>query len=103
MAKGEVRFGDVGTVFELTFKDQNDNIVPINQATTKKFYFKKPTGTVVEKSGVFSTDGLDGKLRYVTVANDLDTLGDWEYQGYVVLPSGSWKTDLHAFRVHRNL
>jgi len=103
MAKGEIRVGDIGTVFELTIKDQDDQVVPINQATVKEITLKKPSGTKVTKTAVFSTDGTDGKMRYTSVADDLDVAGDWSYQGYVELPDGKWKTDIHSFRVHSNL
>lgn len=103
MSVGEIHLDDEGTIFEATIKDSKKQIVDISTATIMKFKFKKPDGTVVEVDGVLVTDGKDGKLKYMAVTDFLDMVGDWEYQAYVVLPSGKWRSDIHAFRVHRNL
>jgi hypothetical protein len=94
--------GDVGTIFEGTFYD-GGVIVDISAATTKEILFRKPDGTVVTKTGTFSTDGTDGKLRYTTIAGDLDQAGDWRVQGYIVTPTGSWKSSVETFTVLANL
>ncbi len=103
MSVGEIHLSDEGTIFEATIKDNKKQIVDISTATTKKFKFKKPDGTKVEKDCVFVTDGKDGKLKYLAIPDFLDPIGDWEYQAYVVLTSGKWNSDIHSFRVHRNL
>ena len=106
MARGEIHLNDIGTIFEVIVKDQDDNVVDISSATgahAKLIIFKKPDATKVEKDTIFSTDGKDGKMRYVTVDGDLNLLGDWEYQGKVILTAGTWSSDIYTFRVYRNL
>lgn len=103
MGKNEIHVGDIGTIFEATFKD-DDLIKDISSATTKSLIFKKPDGTTtVIQIGVFTTDGTDGLLRYTTVADDLDQAGKWQVQGKVVLADGTWSSSIYPFDVFANL
>src|SRR5574341_746475 len=97
-----IHIGDIGTVIEITVKE-NDAPLNLSDATVKKFVFRKATGTAVEKTASFSTDGSNGKLRYVTIANDIDAAGRWTLQVYIETPGGKWHTDEIAFRVLENI
>ena len=103
MAIGEIRLNDIGTVIELTIKDQDDSAVDVSGASTKQFVFRKPGGTAVVKTAAFVTDGTDGKLKYTTVTDDLDTAGDWQVQAFVDFGSTEWRSDIKNFMVHPNL
>jgi len=98
----EVHQNDVGTVFRVTIYD-GSTVLDISGATTKSIIFKDADGTIVTQDGTFTTDGTDGQLEYVTIAGDLTVLGKWKLQSYVVLPSGSWKSNIVNFRVYANL
>lgn len=98
----EIHVGDIGTIFEITIVDC-DSPVNITAATEKTIIFSKPDGTIVEKAASFSTDGADGKIRYYTIANDLDTDGKWKIQARIVLPSGQWSSNTSTFKVFKNL
>lgn len=107
MAANEIHQGDIGTVFELTLYDDTV-IVDVSTATTKEVIFQKPTvngvaGAVVTKTAQFKTDGTDGIIQYTTILDDLDTVGNWKVQAKVTLPSGTWRSDISKFRVHKNL
>ncbi len=102
MAINEIHVGDIGTVFELTVMD-GAAVVNISTATTKQIILKKPDLTKSTKTATFTTDGSDGKMRYVIVADDLDQSGDWQAQGKIIMPSGTWYTDISEFTVHANL
>lgn len=103
MGIDEIRKDDVGTVFERQIKD-NATIVDISGATSMQIIFQKPDdGVFVPKTAAFSSDGVDGKLRYVTIASDLDVIGVWQWQAKVTIPGGTWKTDILDFQVHENL
>lgn len=103
MAVEEIHLNDIGTVFELTVYE-GDVIVDVSSAVSLNIYFRKPDGTtVLTKSAAFTTDGTDGKIRYVTVDGDLDTTGGWKIQGRVELPTGRWSTDVQSFKVYSNL
>lgn len=102
--RGKIFVGDLGTVFELEIRDQDNLVVDISQATVKKMKFVKPDGTALSKDTVFSTDGTDGKIRWTTTqATDLDQAGDWDREGYVEMPTGKWHTTIVTFRVHEHL
>lgn len=102
MAKEEIHEEDIGTVFEVTVKE-NDSIVDISTATTKEFHFKKPSGEILTKPVDFVTNGTDGKLKYTSIANDLDESGEWSLQVYLVLSSGTWSSDIVNFMVYKNV
>ena len=66
----------------------------ISTQTDLRVYYKTPSGTVAYWDGVLGTDELivDGVtyeantyMYYITVADDLDEVGDWQLQGYVVM------------------
>lgn len=102
MARDEIHVEDIGTVFELTIKD-GSSVVDVSSATTKQISFEKPDGVVEDHAASFTTDGTDGKIRYATIAGDLDTDGKWKIQGKIILPSGAWHTGVDSFQVHLNL
>jgi hypothetical protein len=103
MAANEIHIGDIGTIFEVTLMD-NEVVVPIDAATLMEIIFVKPDKTKVVNTAVLTSDGLDGKMQYViALASELDTKGGWKIQGRVVLPTGTWSTDIDKFKVYENL
>src|SRR6056300_1272314 len=102
MAVEEIHYNDIGTIFELTLRD-SDVIVDISSALSMQMHFKKPDGTTVTKTAVHTTDGIDGKMQYTTVDQDLDATGSWKVQGKIQLPVGTWSTDIQSFKVYKNL
>lgn len=75
----------------------------ISSATDKKIYFESPSGIVSEKNAIFSTNGEDGKIRYVTIVNDLNVAGNWKAQGYVAMSNFQGKSTIVTFKVNPNL
>ncbi len=103
MGINEIRENDVGTVFEREIKD-GATVIDISSASSMQIIFQKPDdGAFITKTAVFTSDGTDGKLRYVTVSNDLDEIGVWQWQAKIVITGGEWKTDILDFQVHENL
>lgn len=85
----------IGVTVELTVVDTAGTAVDISGATTKKLFFEKPNGDVVNKDADYVTDGVNGKIKYVTVAGDLSPYGAWKCQAYIVkagLVNGRTKT-----------
>jgi hypothetical protein len=104
----EIHKNDIGTVFEITVKecdiDGNEVVVDISSVTTKKICFLKPNKSVLTVDAVFKTDGSDGILKYVTVADDLNVAGSWQKQAFLVFPAtGSWRSTLVDFTVVDNI
>jgi hypothetical protein len=102
MAAREIHEGDIGTIFEVTLQD-GDAIVDISAASEMYILFEKADGTTLTKTAVHKTDGTDGILQYVTILDDLTPVGNWKVQAHVVLPTGSWKSDISKFKVYANL
>lgn len=102
MSVNENHLGDIGTVFLATIKD-GTVVVDVSTATTQELLFKPPNGAVKTRVTVFDDDGVDGKIKYITVADDLDEVGVWKIQAHIILPSGEWNSDIGSFEVFSNL
>lgn len=105
MAEQQIRVGDIGTKLELEILE-DAVVVDISGAVdpgTKVIHIQKPDGTVISQNAVFTTDGTDGKMYYVTQANDLDLEGTYYIQGYVVLATWTGFSSIGEFLVEENL
>ena len=98
-----IHLNDIGTVFEVTLKDETGTVLDISSATVKQIVFQKPDKTLITKTASFSNTGTDGKIRYISQAGDLDQPKSWQIQAKVTLPSGSWSSDIGSFTVDKNL
>lgn len=99
----QVFVNDIGTVFRATIKE-DDVAVPIDSATiTKQFLFQPPSGISFIRPAVFTTDGTDGKMEYVTVDGDLSIGGDWKIQAYLVLSAWTGHSEIVQFKVYDKL
>ena len=93
-----LRYNDIGSVIRLTVKDDG-SVVDVSSATTRQISFQKPDGTVVVKTASLYTDGSDGIVQYTTQDGDLNQIGSWMGQVYIVFANGSWHTDTFEFVV----
>lgn len=101
----KIHMNDIGTVFQVLLKDDND-AVDVSSATgenSKQFIFEKPSGATLTKTAVFVTDGTNGLLKYTTIENDLNEEGVWKLQVKVVLTEGTWRSNVESFTVYVNL
>jgi len=99
----EIHVKDIGTVFEVTLED-NSAPVDLNGSTGLSIIFRNPPGTVVIKvATIVNPPGTDGKIQYVTIADDLDCAGDWSIQAEVVFPTGTFRSEVKPFEVFENL
>jgi len=95
--------GAVGVIFEVTFKDQDGAVIDISSMTANTLTFRKSSGAGMTKTGVLSTDGSDGKLRYVTIVDDLNEAGWWKLQGDITLTGWDGPSNIVEFEVFKNL
>ena len=102
MAESEIHVGAINLDFISVIKEDGD-IVDISSATEKIFYFTKPNGELLTKTASFVNDGVDGALHYATISGDLDIAGIWKVQAKVSFGSSVYPSDIHAFRVYKNL
>jgi len=97
-----IQVGVIGLVMTLTIEE--DNVaVNISSATTKQIKVRKPDGSVMDKAADFSTNGSDGKLTYTTIADDIDMVGEYQAQAYVVMTGFTGHSTVVSFEAKRNL
>ena len=104
----EIHKGDIGTIFLLTLRDGGTAVDVQTAGAGEKFIiFKKPSGEVVtQTAAIGGTAGTDGKIKYTSVAGDLNEVGYWEMQAQVELTgdgAGTFKSEIEGFLVKRNL
>lgn len=100
----KIHINDIGTSIRIRVQENNKDI-DISSATTLQIKLKKPSGTLDTHVASFVTDGTDALMHYITLAGDLDEIGTWRVQGFVIFPSssGEFNTDVDSFKVLDNL
>lgn len=103
MPAGEIHMNDFGTSFQVTFLDQNSNIIDISSSVARQIMFERPDGTTFTQGMGFLNSGSDGVATYTIQSGDLNLPGIWRFQGYVSMPSGTWYSDITNFQVFENI
>jgi hypothetical protein len=92
----------VNLSIELELKD---GYIPldVSGATLKQIIIDKPDGTNIICSANFVSDGVDGKIYYLTVLGDLDQAGDYRCQAKIIIPGFSGYSSATTFTVYANV
>ena len=100
----EIHHNDIGTRFLVTVKDDGST-VDLSNASALQISFRKPSDEIVNRTGSTLGDGssTSGVMYYDTLNGDLDEVGNYKLQGKGTLPSGTYFTDIHTFKVHCNI
>jgi hypothetical protein len=98
IADAEMFTNDSGTVITMSIKSNGDPVNIIN-ASVKKFYIRKPGGTVIT---VDPEIDVNGRLAY-TITDEIDTGGIWKVQAYLELPNGKWHSKIKTIKVNNSL
>jgi hypothetical protein len=104
----DIHQNDIGLMFKLTVKDQDGSIVPLDNSYTLQVVFQLPDKSTMTKTALLFSDGSDGIVKYVTVANDLSQAGRWKLQAVVSKTVSSvlqsrFHSDSISFKVAANL
>ena len=99
----DIHKGDIGTRFKCKIVDQDKKVIDLSGASVREILFKKPDAATLVKQAALSGDGADGYIEYISIAGDLNVVGDWKIQAYVKTPEGEWSTDLEVFKVSTNI
>ncbi len=101
----QINVGDPVT-FEATIQDDGV-VVTITGGT---FTLKDPVSVKTDFSGILTTDGSDGKVKFTTTYNadpllaSLSIGGNWQLQVLATTSSGGpWESSIYSFRVEENL
>lgn len=96
--------GDYGTVLEIEVVEENElgelEAVNISSGTTLQFKFIAPNGTELTKTSVLTTDGSDGKMRYIIEPGFLNQTGIWQWMGFLALANWTGHTAQTEFYVN---
>ena len=103
MPAGELHNNDYGTIFKFNVLDQDSAIVDISSALVKQVMFQRPDATTFNRNMGLYTNGTDGIAVYTTTSGDINQVGSWQFQCFVVLPSGAYSSDITRFEVFENL
>ena len=98
----DLQVADVGVVIELEITDGTDPI-DVSAATTIEIIIKRSGSASITKTATFTTTGVDGKIRFTTVATDFAQVGEYGVQAHIVLGAQDWRTTVAALDVAENL
>jgi hypothetical protein len=99
----DLQVANVGSIIELTVRDQNGTPVNVSAATLKLF-LRSPLGRLLAVTPVLAGSGTDGKIRHTTSVGDLDAPGVWMAQVTVTMAGvGSFNSSVTPLPVLGNL
>ena len=79
--------------------EDSNGAINVSAASPITFYFTKPGGTTVTKTGSLYSDGTDGIVKYLTTSGDIDEEGLWSVYVYVDLGSEELTSSTTTFLV----
>ena len=94
--------GDVDTDIDITCKDDDGSIINVTSATPITFHWKHDGLAVVTKSGGVQ-DGVNGVVRYTTLAADIKGANLTIEVTLTIAGKGPWTSDPMLFRVKPKL
>lgn len=98
------QFGDVGVALVVEMTNQSDGSpFDISQASELTLKILYPDGTASDFVADLYTDGVDGKLVYVTEADDLGQSGVCGLQGKAVINGAQISSEITQFQVNANV
>lgn len=95
-----IHVGDIGTTLVMTCTD-NGVAVDISLAVPAVMFLLPPDGSGISKPASFTTDGTDGQMEIT--ASEWIQAGEWKAQGFVIMPSGTFRGDINRFCVEASL
>jgi uncharacterized protein involved in high-affinity Fe2+ transport len=98
----EIHVGDIGTELRLVVEDDGE-VVQLSDSTDIKVIMTRPDSTIIEKDGLFLTNGDDGIIYIKTVSGDFSMPGNYKVQIEVTFPDGFYSSSINTFRVYSNL
>ena len=73
---------DIGTVIDVLVLDEAAAPYDFSDATITELIFKDPNGNLTTRSAT----PVSGKLRYVTVGGEFNTIGEWAVRSHLIGP-----------------
>lgn len=90
-------------VLQVTVVDQDEQPIDVSAATSLQFWLRAPDGSPRPVPAAFASNGLDGKIQYVTSAEDLPEAGRWSLQAQLTFQTQVLLTRWASFRAKANI
>ena len=108
MREESLQVGAVGAEIEVLIVEFDnetnaDAPVDLSSATNLVIELKRPDNTTVSRTGILSTNGIDGKMYMLTIDGDINIDGTYYIQGKVVLTGWNGYSSIGKFEVNDNL
>lgn len=94
---------NAGIQFNVQFLDASGKPLDVSGATVLTIAFQQPDGTQVPHTAQYVTNGIDGRIFYVTNASDFLEAGLAYVQGQVTVGGSILTTAWGQFEVNANL
>jgi hypothetical protein len=105
--KDHIQVGATNLAIKLQIKEGNEilNLVSASvSASSITIIIEKPNSTLISASASYFNDGTDGIVFYRTSgSSDLDQVGNYNVQAYLIMPDFSGYTTPVTFTVYENL
>ena len=102
MSWDNIHVDDFGWVAKLTVQ-QDGTAVDISSFTTLEYILRDADGNETTKIVSFDSDGTDGKLKYVILTGDIDSVGSWYVQMRLKKTNVELTSKEHGFSVEERL
>jgi hypothetical protein len=99
----EIQVKDAGVQFIIQVLDLYGSVVNIGAATALQVLFLRPDQSLLAVSANLYSNGVDGKIQYVSVAGDLGQTGRWGIQAAYQIGGNQKYTSIKYFNVDANL
>lgn len=97
------QIANAGVQLVVTVLDANGQPLNISGATSLKIGLQAPDGTQALVTASYVTNGIDGKLYYVTTASDITEAGLWYVQAQFTIGGAVLTTAWGQFEANANL
>ena len=99
----QLQVGNVGSLIRMTVVDQDGEPVDVSAATLT-LYLRRPDDSVLVKTPTLTSGGVDGRIQYATVANDLiKPGGPYSLQVKVVIGGNTYFSTILILQISPNI
>ena len=95
--------GDIGTAIIMTVNNQDGIPIDLSSFTNLVLIIKRSDASIVERTCIFVTNGVDGKVQYISTINDFTILGNYKFQVRCSSGGNVWHSNILVNKVYPNV
>lgn len=95
--------GDIGTAIIITVNNQDGTPVNLSGFASLVLVIKRTDGSIVERACVFVTNGMDGKVQYISTISDFTVVGNYKFQVRCSSGGNVWHSNILTNKVYLNV